>query len=205
MALEHDPIRSGSRGSPSLSQVDGRDGNYWYALIGEAEAADFLNLSVRSMQGYRYRGGGEGTVTMFIHGVCALPIGRIIIGAMHDNTEGALQEAFQQVMGNLIAQGIYNPERDTFTGTAHGAAVGITVGDIFSTLGSMIAGGGRRGRRDAGFEEARPTKRSLWARRRAPSGYQNRRRAPQRGRLGRKCLRVGQPPPTGIRTRSPTP
>ena len=34
------------------------DIGYWYELIGEELAADFLDLSVRSMQGYRYRGGG---------------------------------------------------------------------------------------------------------------------------------------------------
>ncbi len=59
-------------------------------------------------------------------------------------------------MGNLIAQGLYDPERDTFTGAAHGGVVGFTVGDIFSTLGSMLTGSGRRGRRAAGIEEGRP-------------------------------------------------
>lgn len=31
---------------------------FWNALINEGEAAHFLGLSVRTMQGYRYRGGG---------------------------------------------------------------------------------------------------------------------------------------------------
>ena len=30
----------------------------WFALINETEAARFLGVSVRSMQGFRYRGGG---------------------------------------------------------------------------------------------------------------------------------------------------
>jgi hypothetical protein len=31
---------------------------YWFGLIDETPAADFLNLSTRQMQGYRYKGGG---------------------------------------------------------------------------------------------------------------------------------------------------
>ena len=40
------------------------DIGYWYELIGEGLAADFLDLSVRSMQGYRYRGGGPSFVRL---------------------------------------------------------------------------------------------------------------------------------------------
>ena len=32
--------------------------DYWYSLIDEFAMADFLDLSVRSLQGYRYKGGG---------------------------------------------------------------------------------------------------------------------------------------------------
>lgn len=32
--------------------------DYWQALINEFEAAAFLGLSVRSLQGFRYKGGG---------------------------------------------------------------------------------------------------------------------------------------------------
>ncbi len=32
--------------------------DYWFALIDETEMAKFLNLSVRALQNYRYRGGG---------------------------------------------------------------------------------------------------------------------------------------------------
>ncbi len=57
-------------------------------------------------------------------------------------------------MDNMIAQGLYDPVRDTFTGTAHGAAVGFTVGDIFSTLALVIVGGGRRRQRQFVLDEA---------------------------------------------------
>ncbi len=89
--------------------------------------------------------------------VCELsPIRRVILDGLKGGVEEGLQETIQQIMGNPIAQELYDPERDTFTGAAKGAAVGFTVGDIFSTLGSMIAGGGQRGRRGAGLEEVPP-------------------------------------------------
>ena len=34
------------------------DSDYWQALINEGEAADFIDQSKRTLQGYRYRGGG---------------------------------------------------------------------------------------------------------------------------------------------------
>ena len=34
------------------------DSGYWHELISETEAADFLDLTPRSMQGMRQRGGG---------------------------------------------------------------------------------------------------------------------------------------------------
>ena len=34
------------------------DQNYWHALIDEKAAAEFLKLKDRTMQGYRYLGGG---------------------------------------------------------------------------------------------------------------------------------------------------
>ncbi len=36
----------------------GADGDYWHALIAEAEAANFLGFTVRCLQNWRYRGGG---------------------------------------------------------------------------------------------------------------------------------------------------
>ena len=34
------------------------DQAYWYELINEKPAAEFVNLKARTLQGYRYRGGG---------------------------------------------------------------------------------------------------------------------------------------------------
>ena len=61
MSREHHPSRSepgtvpGSDGFPR-GPPDASD--YWQALIDEAEAAKFINQSKRTLQGYRYRGGG---------------------------------------------------------------------------------------------------------------------------------------------------
>ena len=49
----------------------------------------------------------------------------------------ALQEGFQQVMGNLIAKGQYRPEQDVFEGAGRAALVGGTVG----TIASGVIGG----------------------------------------------------------------
>ncbi len=109
--------------------------------------------------------------------VCELsPIRRVILDGLKGGVEEGLQETIQQIMGNPIAQELYDPERDTFTGAAKGAAVGFTVGDIFSTLGSMIAGGGQRGRRGAASRRCRP-------------------RSPGQGPLGAKCLQRAHPNP----------
>ena len=61
MSLEHSPVRAGHH-SPSTSQRPEVDLDYWFQLIGEKKAAHFLGLSVRSMQGFRYRGGGPSFV-----------------------------------------------------------------------------------------------------------------------------------------------
>ena len=61
MSLEHDPARSepsaatGMDGSP---RGPPGDPDYWYALITEKDAAAFLNLTDRTMQAMRQRGGG---------------------------------------------------------------------------------------------------------------------------------------------------
>ncbi len=54
MSLEHAPSRSGAI---VLEQPE-VDAGFWYSHIDEEAAATFLDLSVRSMQGYRYKGGG---------------------------------------------------------------------------------------------------------------------------------------------------
>ncbi len=40
------------------------DPAFWHSLIREAEAARFLDYSVRTMQGMRYRGGGPRYILM---------------------------------------------------------------------------------------------------------------------------------------------
>ncbi len=57
MPLEHAPSRAGAYGDTVLEQPEA-DAGFWYSLIDEKVAAAFLDLSVRSMQGYRYKGGG---------------------------------------------------------------------------------------------------------------------------------------------------
>ena len=53
MSLEHHPAGSdiGTSEAPD-------DNDYWHALIDERCAAEFMGLSVRTLQGLRYRGGG---------------------------------------------------------------------------------------------------------------------------------------------------
>ncbi len=43
-------------GDPSRDQTDDR--NFWHGLIDEQAAAGFLGLTIRTLQGWRYRGGG---------------------------------------------------------------------------------------------------------------------------------------------------
>ncbi len=45
--------------APQINEAD-----FWYGLIDEKAAAKFLNLSVRSLQGYRYKGGGPRFVSV---------------------------------------------------------------------------------------------------------------------------------------------
>ena len=47
-----EPASIGHNGGPAL------DADYWHALIDENEAADFLDLTGRTMQAMRQKGGG---------------------------------------------------------------------------------------------------------------------------------------------------
>ena len=61
MSLEHDPARSeptGATGTDDPPRGPSEASDYWHALIDEKEAAAFLKLTDRTMQGYRHRGGG---------------------------------------------------------------------------------------------------------------------------------------------------
>ncbi len=58
MSLEHSPVRD-NQGARDTSGADPpSDPDYWNALINENLAAEFLGLTVRSMQSWRQRGGG---------------------------------------------------------------------------------------------------------------------------------------------------
>jgi hypothetical protein len=71
-------------------------------------------------------------------------IRRALVNAIKGGTEEAIQESFQQILGNLIASDIveYDPERGLFIGADEGGAVGFTSGAIVALLGTLI--GGRR-------------------------------------------------------------
>ncbi len=58
MSLEHDPARKRVGLNVSSNGPNDLQSEFWFALISETEAAEFLDLSVRSLQGFRYRGGG---------------------------------------------------------------------------------------------------------------------------------------------------
>ncbi len=55
MSLEHSPARSCKDAVPTEPPLNT---DYWQALIDEEVAADFLDLSPRTLQGFRYKGGG---------------------------------------------------------------------------------------------------------------------------------------------------
>ena len=46
-----------SLGGSLPTQVEG-DASFWHGLIDEQAAAAFLSLTIRTLQGWRYRGGG---------------------------------------------------------------------------------------------------------------------------------------------------
>ena len=57
MSLEHSPSRAALSAKASPASIEA-DPDYWFSLINEEPAAEFVGLKVRTMQGYRYRGGG---------------------------------------------------------------------------------------------------------------------------------------------------
>ena len=61
MSLEHSPARAAPGNSTSSEPATPNppdDPDYWYGLIDEKAAADFLDVTVRFLQGRRQRGGG---------------------------------------------------------------------------------------------------------------------------------------------------
>ena len=47
-----------TNGTLDTTPQEQHDLDYWETLIDESEAADFLGLTPRCLQGWRYRGGG---------------------------------------------------------------------------------------------------------------------------------------------------
>ncbi|RMF04492.1 MAG: hypothetical protein D6773_06365, partial [Alphaproteobacteria bacterium] len=64
-------------------------------------------------------------------------VGNRIAKALQSGGEEAAQETIQQILGNLIAQGIYDPERGWADGVADSAAVGAVVGALAGTVGGI--------------------------------------------------------------------
>ena len=69
-------------------------------------------------------------------------IRRAFINGLKSGTEEAIQESFVSIMDNLIASDLvgYDKARGIFEGTGDAAAVGFTLGDLFATVGTLIAG-----------------------------------------------------------------
>jgi len=57
VSLEHQPARTVSGVGDSL-RAPSDSSDYWHALIDEKAAAAFLNLTDRTLQSYRQKGGG---------------------------------------------------------------------------------------------------------------------------------------------------
>jgi hypothetical protein len=86
---------------------------------------------------------------------------RIFINALKGGVEEGVQELFQSVSENLIAQGLYDTEREMFQGAAEAGEVGFTVGALFNTLAGMMGVRVRRSKKGAdekttATEEAQP-------------------------------------------------
>ena len=58
MSLEHHPARNDLEAPAGLDSPAHAPPEYWNSLINEEAAAEHLGLKVRTMQGFRYRGGG---------------------------------------------------------------------------------------------------------------------------------------------------
>ncbi len=65
--------------------------------------------------------------------------------AINQGTEEAAQEAFNTITRNLVAQGLYDPDRGAFTDAAGDASAGFTAGALGQLIVGLVAGG-KRGR-----------------------------------------------------------
>ena len=57
-AIPTTPAAPGADSAPEPNDQKKPDLAYWYELIPEKTAAEFINQKVRTLQGYRYKGGG---------------------------------------------------------------------------------------------------------------------------------------------------
>ena len=88
-------------------------------------------------------------------------IKKALIRMFKQGGEEALQEGFQDIMGNLTAQKLYDPERQLWgVGTGEAAAVGFTTGAIVEFIASMFIPGRRRGTAERGLD-LDPTRKTL--------------------------------------------
>jgi hypothetical protein len=67
-------------------------------------------------------------------------IKRAIMRMFVQGGEEFAQESFQSIMENLTAQGLYDPERQLWTGVGEAGAAGFTTGAIVEFLASLIPG-----------------------------------------------------------------
>jgi len=78
-------------------------------------------------------------------------IKRAILRMLIQGSEELAQESFQTVMENLTAQGLYDPERQLWTGVGEAGAAGFTTGAIVEFLASLMPGR-RRGAAQRGVD-----------------------------------------------------
>lgn len=92
---------------------------------------------------------------------------RLVVDALKQGTEEAIQEASQSILENLVANDIvaYDKERGTFTGAGEGAGVGFTAGVLYETIGGLVMG---RHSRSASMSKPAPTGKREQAAQQAP-------------------------------------
>ncbi|MBB4286201.1 hypothetical protein [Roseospira goensis] len=107
------------------------------------ESGADLETAYRAATGGAAVGAGEGLpigqVLKRLDAVGGRRMRRIIAEGLKGMGEEAAQEALNAVGNNLIAAGLYDPERDVLEGAGESAAAGGAVGAIFSVVASTFA------------------------------------------------------------------
>lgn len=80
---------------------------------------------------------------------------RLVVDAVKQGSEEAVQEATQSILENLVANNLvaYDPERGTFTGAGESAGVGFTAGALYEGIGGLITGRHSRSATPSGKRE----------------------------------------------------